>query len=197
MLLPSPIRCFTPPRPRHLLFQQRRICIAIPFNSCPALATCHASIYQRICHCHRWQGQSSYPTRVRVDRQDIATEHTPHPQRLEARQSSSRRWGENLSQFQFCRLRFKFEDRHELSARARGSSFPLNALFFINCSSARDKGTAQMLTGFAAATIIKLKCIQRLDEILNLTAEMHIPGWTETRLKSILGDNWLHLLGRF
>jgi membrane dipeptidase len=54
-----------------------------------------------------------------------------------------------------------------------------------------------MLTGFAAATIIKLKCIQRLDEILNLTAEMYMPGWTETRLKSILGDNWLRLLGRF
>ena len=53
-----------------------------------------------------------------------------------------------------------------------------------------------MLTGFATATIINLRGIQRLDEILNLTAEMHMTGWTEARFKSILDENWLCLLGR-
>ena len=32
-----------------------------------------------------------------------------------------------------------------------------------------------MLTGFATATIINLRGIQRLNEILNLTAELHAP----------------------
>ena len=52
-----------------------------------------------------------------------------------------------------------------------------------------------MLTGFATATIINLRGIQRLNEILNLTAELHA-RWTEARFKSILDDNWLCLLGR-
>jgi len=61
---------------------------------------------------------------------------------------------------------------------------------------ARDKGTARMLTEFATATIGKPKGIQRLDEIPNLTTEMHARGWTETRIKAILGGNWLRLLDR-
>ena len=52
-----------------------------------------------------------------------------------------------------------------------------------------DKGTAPMLTEFTTATIIKSKCIQRLGEVPNLTAEMHAPGWTEARLNSVLDGN--------
>ena len=59
---------------------------------------------------------------------------------------------------------------------------------------AKDKGTARMLTEFATATISKPNGFQRIDEFPNLTAEMHSRGWTESRLKKILGGNWLRLL---
>ena len=59
---------------------------------------------------------------------------------------------------------------------------------------AKDKGTARVLTAFASATISKPKGFQRIDEFPNLTEEMHARGWTETRLKKILGGNWLRLL---
>lgn len=61
---------------------------------------------------------------------------------------------------------------------------------------AKDKGTARLLTGFAAAKISKPEGLRRLDEIPNLTAEMHARGWTETRIRAILGGNWLRLLDR-
>ena len=51
-----------------------------------------------------------------------------------------------------------------------------------------------MLTEFATATISKPNGFQRIDEFPNLTAEMHSRGWTESRLKKILGGNWLRLL---
>ena len=59
---------------------------------------------------------------------------------------------------------------------------------------AKDKGKARVLTEFASATISKPKGFQRIDEFPNLTEEMHARGWTETRLKKILGGNWLRLL---
>ena len=58
----------------------------------------------------------------------------------------------------------------------------------------RDKGTGRVLTGFATAKISKPEGIQRIDEFPNLTAGMHQRGWTEARIKSILGGNWVRLL---
>ena len=60
----------------------------------------------------------------------------------------------------------------------------------------KDKGTARVLTGFATAKISKPDGIRRIDEFPNLTVEMHGRGWTEARIKSILGGNWLRLLGQ-
>jgi membrane dipeptidase len=60
----------------------------------------------------------------------------------------------------------------------------------------RDKGTGRVLTGFATAKINKPKGIRRIDEFPNLTAEMHQRDWTDTRIKSILGGNWVRLLGQ-
>ena len=60
----------------------------------------------------------------------------------------------------------------------------------------KDKGTARVLTGFATAKISKPKGIQRMDEFPNLTAEMLARHWSEARVKSILGGNWLRLLNQ-
>lgn len=58
----------------------------------------------------------------------------------------------------------------------------------------KDKGTARVLTEFATAKIGKPKGIERLDEMPNLTAEMHARGWTADRIRGILGGNWMRLL---
>jgi len=60
----------------------------------------------------------------------------------------------------------------------------------------KDKGSARVLTGFATAKINKPNGIRRIEEFPNLTAEMQGRGWAETRIKSILGGNWLRLLGQ-
>lgn len=59
----------------------------------------------------------------------------------------------------------------------------------------RDKGTARVLTGFATAKINKPKGFRRIDEFPNLTVEMHARGWSDARIRAILGGNWLRLLG--
>ena len=58
----------------------------------------------------------------------------------------------------------------------------------------RDKGTARVLTGFATAKINKPKGFRRIDEFPNLTVEMYTRGWSEARIRAILGGNWLRLL---
>ena len=60
----------------------------------------------------------------------------------------------------------------------------------------KDKGSARVLTGFATAKISKPKGIQRMDEFPNLTTEMLARGWSEARVRGILGGNWLRLLGQ-
>ncbi|MBG02980.1 MAG: peptidase M19 [Rhodospirillaceae bacterium] len=58
----------------------------------------------------------------------------------------------------------------------------------------RDKGTARVITGFATAKVNKPKGFARIDEFPNLTGEMLERGWSEARIKGVLGGNWLRLL---
>lgn len=58
----------------------------------------------------------------------------------------------------------------------------------------RDKGTARTLTEFGSVKISKPEGIRRIDEFPNLTAEMVARGWSEGRIRKILGGNWVRLL---
>ena len=57
-----------------------------------------------------------------------------------------------------------------------------------------DKGYARRLTEFG--DIVNPAGIRTIGEMPNLTAAMARRGWTEGRIRKVLGENWLALLGR-
>ncbi|MCW2474035.1 dipeptidase [Candidatus Symbiopectobacterium sp. NZEC151] len=59
----------------------------------------------------------------------------------------------------------------------------------------RDKGTARTLAPFGSAKINKPQGIARIREFPNLTNRMLARGWSETRVRKLLGENWLRVLG--
>ncbi len=54
-----------------------------------------------------------------------------------------------------------------------------------------DKGRYRELTKFG--TIINPLGIRTIGEFPNLTAEMEKTGWTETRIRKVMGDNWVRI----
>jgi membrane dipeptidase len=56
----------------------------------------------------------------------------------------------------------------------------------------RDKGYARRLVDLGA--IGSLPGLETLGDLPNLTAAMETAGWPETRLRKILGENWLRVL---
>ena len=58
----------------------------------------------------------------------------------------------------------------------------------------RDKGYARRLTEFG--DIVNPEGIRTIGEMPNLTAAMVRRGWTEGRIRRIVGENWLTLLRR-
>jgi membrane dipeptidase len=56
-----------------------------------------------------------------------------------------------------------------------------------------DKGYARKLTDFGA--IINPEGIRVIGEFPNLTATMEKRGWSDTRIRKVIGENWLRLLG--
>lgn len=59
----------------------------------------------------------------------------------------------------------------------------------------RDKGTARTLTEFGSAKINKPQGIARIREFPNITERMLARGWGEARVRKLLGENWLRVLG--
>jgi membrane dipeptidase len=55
-----------------------------------------------------------------------------------------------------------------------------------------DKGYARKLTEFG--DIVNPEGIRTIGEFPNLTAAMHRAGWNETRIRKVIGGNWLALL---
>ncbi|MBM3503687.1 MAG: membrane dipeptidase [Alphaproteobacteria bacterium] len=56
----------------------------------------------------------------------------------------------------------------------------------------RDKGYARQLTDFG--TVKELKGLERHHEMPNVTAAMLARGWSETRVRAVMGENWLRYL---
>jgi membrane dipeptidase len=56
-----------------------------------------------------------------------------------------------------------------------------------------DKGHGRRLTDFGA--VVNPAGLRTIGDFPNLTAAMQRAGWTETRIRKILGENWLGLLG--
>ena len=57
----------------------------------------------------------------------------------------------------------------------------------------RDKGYARKLTEFG--DVINPLGIRTIGEFPNLTAAMVKRGWSETRIRKVIGENWVRLLG--
>ena len=57
-----------------------------------------------------------------------------------------------------------------------------------------DKGYARRLTEFGE--IVNPEGIRTIGELPNLTAAMVRQGWSEARIRKIMGENWLSLLAR-
>jgi membrane dipeptidase len=55
-----------------------------------------------------------------------------------------------------------------------------------------DKGQYRKLVDFG--DIVMPKGIQRIEDFPNLTATMERRGWKETRIRRVMGENWLRLL---
>jgi len=56
-----------------------------------------------------------------------------------------------------------------------------------------DKGYARKLTDFG--DVINPEGIRTIGEFPNLTATMQKRGWNEARIRKIIGENWLRMLG--
>jgi len=56
-----------------------------------------------------------------------------------------------------------------------------------------DKGYAHKLTDFGP--VINPKGIRTIGEFPNLTAAMEKAGWPERRIRKVMGENWLRVLG--
>ena len=57
-----------------------------------------------------------------------------------------------------------------------------------------DKGYARQLAKFGE--LINPEGVRTIGELPNLTAAMARAGWPETRIRKIMGENWLGLLSR-
>lgn len=57
----------------------------------------------------------------------------------------------------------------------------------------RDKGTGRKLTEFGE--IVNPAGIRTLGEFPNLTMAMDRAGWREPKIRKVMGDNWLRVLG--
>ncbi len=57
----------------------------------------------------------------------------------------------------------------------------------------RDKGYGRYVTDLG--TVKELKGLERHHELPNVTAAMVARGWTETRIRRVMGENWLTYLG--
>jgi len=55
-----------------------------------------------------------------------------------------------------------------------------------------DKGYGRRLTNFG--DIVNPEGLRTIGEFPNLTAAMERRGWPESRIKKIMGENWLALL---
>ncbi len=55
-----------------------------------------------------------------------------------------------------------------------------------------DKGSGRRLTEFG--DIVNPEGLRRIGEFPNLTAAMERAGWPETRIRKVLGENWLRVL---
>ena len=55
-----------------------------------------------------------------------------------------------------------------------------------------DKGYARKLTDFG--DVINPEGIRTIGDFPNLTATMQKRGWNETRIRKIVGENWLRML---
>ena len=56
----------------------------------------------------------------------------------------------------------------------------------------RDKGNARSLVEFG--TVANPRGVESIDKLPNLTAAMERAGWPESRIRKIMGENWLHFL---
>lgn len=56
-----------------------------------------------------------------------------------------------------------------------------------------DKGYARKLTDFGE--VVNPEGIRTIGEFPNLTAAMERAGWSERRIRGVLGENWLRVLG--
>ena len=57
-----------------------------------------------------------------------------------------------------------------------------------------DKGYARRLAEFGE--VVNPEGVRTIGELPNLTAAMARAGWPETRIRKIMGENWLGLLSR-
>lgn len=57
----------------------------------------------------------------------------------------------------------------------------------------RDKGRARKLTEFGE--ILNPQGLRTIGEFPNLTAAMQRRGWSETRIRRVMGENWVRVLG--
>jgi len=56
-----------------------------------------------------------------------------------------------------------------------------------------DKGRYRRLTDFGK--VINPEGIRTIGEFPNLTAAMQRAGWSESRIKKVMGENWLRVFG--
>jgi membrane dipeptidase len=57
-----------------------------------------------------------------------------------------------------------------------------------------DKGRHRKLTSFG--TILNPEGIRTIGEFPNLTAAMQKAGWSEARIRKVMGENWVRIFGR-
>jgi membrane dipeptidase len=60
----------------------------------------------------------------------------------------------------------------------------------------RDKGTSRVVTSDRIEELVEpqmLAGIERISEFPNLTASMLERGWSEQRVRRVMGENWLRL----
>jgi membrane dipeptidase len=57
-----------------------------------------------------------------------------------------------------------------------------------------DKGRHRKLTSFG--TILNPEGIRTIGEFPNLTAAMQKAGWSESRIRKVMGDNWVRIFGQ-
>jgi membrane dipeptidase len=61
----------------------------------------------------------------------------------------------------------------------------------------RDKGYGRIVGGLTVDTfqpVVYPRGIGRIGELPNVTAAMERRGWPDTRIRKVLGENWVSLL---